>query len=253
MAKGKKQRQDKTAAKATAKSARSQREATPASEKTVEPRCPGAEVSPPEEAANQQQCQRKVSVGTCLGGMALTLVLGLYLGTLLPDALGTRQQHVATQTAAPPESAQAAPAGLTDPQLKKLVADLEKRAAASPDSAPDWINLGNAYFDAHMPKEAITAYEHALRLAPRNADVLTDLGIMYRETGDFTRAIASFRKALAIDPGHQNAMFNEGVVLSSDLHKNAEAAAAWQRLLEVNPHAKAPNGAPLADMIQQLR
>lgn len=198
----------------------------------------------------------RISLPTFIGGIFLTLVLGLYLGSLIPGML--EQKHPQMQSEAqPPKAQQAATAPQSgpdlNPELKQAIADLEKRAAANPDSAPVWINLGNIYFDAHMPDKAVQAYEHALHLAPDNADVLTDLGIMYREKGEYEKAVGAFRKAIAIDQHHQNAMFNEGVVLANDLHKKAEAAQAWQRLLDVNPGAKAPDGTPLAEMISKLR
>lgn len=200
----------------------------------------------------------KVRVSTCIAGMFLCLVLGIYLGTLLPgivnDAQAPPQPVAQTEKAQAPEAqGNMALEANIDPRMRKVITDLEKKAAANIDSAPDWINLGNAYFDAHMPKEAIRAYERALALAPRNADVLTDLGIMYRETGAFDKAVECFRKAVEIEPGHQNAMFNEGVVLSTDLGKKLEAAEAWERLLKINPQAHAPNGAPLGEMIKNLR
>ena len=194
-----------------------------------------------------------ISIATCLAGMFLTLVLGIYLGTLLPDLV--RQPTVGPITEAgmrnpdPPAPAFAP----LDRELQTLVADLEKKAAANPDSAPDWINLGNIYFDSQQPEKAISAYERALSLAPKNADVLTDLGIMYRENGQFDKAIECFRRAVAINPGHENAMYNEGVVLLNDLHKKSDAAAAWQRLLDINPLARSPQGKPLKDLIGELR
>lgn len=196
-----------------------------------------------------KQPRGTVSIATCCAGMFLALVLGIYLGTLMPSLMQkTAQTQRQAQTPVPP------PVGESmDPQLARAIAEQEKRAAANPASAVEWINLGNVYFDAHKPPEAIKAYEHALSLAPDNADVLTDLGIMYREIGDFERAVASFRKAIAINPGHQNAMFNEGVVLAHDLNRKEDAVNAWQRLLDINPGAHSPSGKPLKDMIRQLR
>lgn len=206
---------------------------------------------------NRQDAQstgpRRLSMVTCCASMFLTFVLGIYLGTLVPGIIGTAEQPQVQKTTLLPEEATPEPQQQVDQQLRTAIADLEKRAAANPDSAPDWINLGNIYFDAHMPLDAIKAYERALVLAPRNADVLTDLGIMYRETGDFAKAVATFHKAIEVDPGHQNAMFNEGVVLANDLHKNDEAIAAWQRLLDINPGAMSPTGVPLAEMFKRLR
>lgn len=199
--------------------------------------------------------RKSVSVSTCIAGMFLTLVLGVYLGTLMPGIMVemTKPQTPAEKANVAQEPVAASGPQAMDPSLLKMVGELEKRAKDNPDSVTDWINLGNIYFDSYRPEKAIEAYEHALKLAPANADVLTDLGIMYRETGQFDKALESFRKAIAINPRHENAMYNEGVVLSSDLKKPAEAMAAWQRLLEINPQAHAPDGRPVSEMIRHLQ
>ncbi|MBD5608156.1 MAG: tetratricopeptide repeat protein, partial [Desulfovibrio sp.] len=116
-----------------------------------------------------------------------------------------------------------------------------------------WTELGNLYFDARAFEDAINAYEKSLSIDPRNPDALTDLGIMYRETEQFQKAIESFRKASALDPTHQNSLYNEGIVFAADLHNVEEATKAWEKLLKINPHARSPEGALVADKIQQLR
>lgn len=189
---------------------------------------------------------RKVSLPTCLAGMFLTLVLGLYLGTLMPGVTEAIHGHTVESTQKMPENGE-------EPGLSAMINALSKKSQENPDSATDWINLGNVYFDANKPKRAIYAYEHALKLAPNNADALTDLGIMYREIGDFEQAIECFHKATAVNPQHENALYNEGVVYSQDLKQNVMAIKAWQRLLDLNPQARAPNGTPVATMIQELK
>ena len=52
---------------------------------------------------------------------------------------------------------------------------------------------------------AITLYEHALPIDPRNADVRTDMATAYRNIGMSTRAHAEYRKVLACVSGHANA------------------------------------------------
>lgn len=202
--------------------------------------------SPRQTAAKPR---KSVSIDACLAGMFLALILGMYLGNLLTEMLhGGGEKSVSRAPAA---------ADIEEPQLDqelaRTVAELEIKAAKNPNSAPDWINLGNIYFDASMPAKAIRAYERALELAPKNADVLTDLGIMYRETGQFEKAVESFRRAIAVNPAHENAMFNEGVVLSSDMGRKEDAIAAWRRLLETNPNARSPSGEPLSELIRGLQ
>lgn len=207
-----------------------------------------------------------VRLSTCMAGMALTLVLGLYLGTLLPGVLRDMRGAVASPpsvadgevprvpaggegrpVAAPEPSAQDLP-----PELAARLAALESAVRKEPDSAGNWAELGNLFFDAGRVREAINAYERSLALAPGNADVLTDLGVMYRESREPQTAVDCFRKALAADPRHENALFNVGVVLYTDLGRRDEALAAWRRLLGVNPQARAPDGRPVSEMVRRL-
>ncbi|WP_291355012.1 tetratricopeptide repeat protein [Desulfovibrio sp.] len=207
-------------------------------------------------------------LSTCIAGMVLTLVLGLYLGTLLPGVLQDirgRDTAVAPQqvlaeaapAAAPPSPAQPAPGpgdaarGLP-PELAARLASLEAAVRKDPSSADNWTQLGNLFFDAGRVSEAIQAYERSLALAPGNADVLTDLGIMYRENKAPEKAVECFRKAFAADPRHENALFNAGVVLYNDLGRKDEAIAAWRRLLTLNPQARAPDGRTVSEMVRRL-
>lgn len=153
--------------------------------------------------------------------------------------------------------AMSAPAEHTAAIPKKLavrIGELEKAVAAGQHGdANAWTELGNLYFDTSQPHKAIGAYEHALAIAPSNPDVLTDLGIMYREIHDYDKAVECFRKAVDIDSAHTNALFNEGVVFAMDLKKKDEAIAAWEKLLKLNPGATAPDGKKVAKMVEELR
>jgi len=65
--------------------------------------------------------------------------------------------------------------------------------------------------------------------------VLTDQGIMYRETGAFDRAIANFEKANRLEPTHVQSLFNLGVVYAYDLKRTDKALEAFRRVVEVAP------------------
>ena len=102
-------------------------------------------------------------------------------------------------------------------------------------------------------RQAIAAYEKSLALAPGDADVLTDLGVMYRAEKNFDKALDCFRRAQALNAGHVNALFNEGVVLCFDLDRKDEARQVWLRLLTMKPDAKLPDGRPLTKLLEELR
>ena len=130
---------------------------------------------------------------------------------------------------------------------------MEQNVLSDPKNAQNWTELGNLYFDTGQSRKATSAYERSLALATDNADVLTDLGIMYRELGEYDKAVVNFRRASSVNPRHENAMFNEGVVLYFDLKRKDDAMKAWQRLLAVNPGARAPDGQTVSDVIKNLR
>ena len=221
------------------------------------------------EAASQAEQHKglsKVSKGVFFVGIGLALVLGIYVGSLVPSMFTPEAAQQAVQTSgqapAPQASGQAPaqPAGQAKqdtppipPELVAKIAAMEQTVLADPKNAQNWTELGNLYFDTGQSRKAASAYERSLAIAPDNADVLTDLGIMYREIGEFDKAVTSFRRASSVNPRHENAMFNEGVVLYFDLKRKDDAMKAWQRLLAVNPGARAPDGQSVSDVIKNLR
>ena len=229
---------------------------------------PADTTSTPETAPQTEQAHgiSKVSKGVFFVGIAVALVLGVYVGSLVPSIFTQEpaQQTPAGQTQATaqaPGQPAAQPSGQTKqdnqppipPELAAKIVSMEQNVLANPKDAQNWADLGNLYFDTGQSRKAASAYERSLALAPDNADVLTDLGIMYRELGEYDKAVASFRRASSVNPRHENAMFNEGVVLYFDLKRKDDAMKAWQRLLAVNPAARAPDGQSVSDVIRNLR
>ncbi len=136
--------------------------------------------------------------------------------------------------------------------IRRRIREIEQTLTTTPKNHALWTELGNLYFDVQEPQKAIRAYNESLKLRPDNPDVLTDLGIMYREVGQPEKAVTLFQRATRIDPRHQNAFFNEGVVLYFDLGKRKEGKAAWRRILNTNPRAIAPNGQSIREMLDGL-
>ena len=84
--------------------------------------------------------------------------------------------------------------------------------------------------DTHQAKQSIRAYETALGLA-RPARTWTDLGIMQSVRPASPRRRWISRPPLAINPRHENALYNMGVVHPHDAGDKAGAAtrAGWRR------------------------
>ncbi len=184
---------------------------------------------------------------TLVVSVAVALFFGLYMGSLLPSFF---QSTVSSQKMEAGNGGSAP--GQVDSQMQERIQNAEIFAADNPQNPTAWAQLGNAYFDANIPEKSIVAYTKALELQPNNPNVLTDRGTMYRRLKKFDLALASFSAASKADPKHEISLFNTGIVLYFDLGKKAEAKEVWQKLLQLNPNAKAPTGQTLQEMLREL-
>lgn len=130
---------------------------------------------------------------------------------------------------------------------------LEQHLRENPEDAPAWTELGNLYFDADQPVQAIESYKKSLALNPSSPGVLTDMGVMYRRTGRPERAVEAFDQAIQADPFFETAFFNKGIVLMHDLKDLKAALRAWEDLTKINPSARTPGGESVKDLIFRMR
>ena len=137
----------------------------------------------------------------------------------------------------PPQMPPGMPGGATAPSAEvfQRIEMNQKLVAKDPKLVGVWIQLGNDYFDTRQHQKAIDAYAKALALNPGNPDVLTDQGVMYRDSGRFDEAIANFEKAGKIDPRHVQSVYNLGVVWANDKHDTAKATAAFNKVISMAP------------------
>jgi tetratricopeptide (TPR) repeat protein len=166
-------------------------------------------------------------------GLGAGLVAGLAVGYYFGFSKGSEEAPV-TVASAPAGAAPAVPPTSAF-EVQQRIAMGQQMVARDPKNVQAWIGLGNDYFDSHQREKAIEAYGKALALAPNNPDVLTDQGVMYRETGAFDKAIANFEKANQLDPRHMQSLYNLGVVYAHDLKDASKAIKAWSQIIEANP------------------
>jgi tetratricopeptide (TPR) repeat protein len=112
-----------------------------------------------------------------------------------------------------------------------------KRALALKPNDPDALTgMGHTKFDTGDYVGAATYYEKILAQRPNDADVRADLGSTYskRTPPDYDRAIAEYRKALEIEPGHEQSLVR---LADAALHKGDKTTArdAIDKLATVNP------------------
>lgn len=118
---------------------------------------------------------------------------------------------------------------------REQVQQLSAYVAQNPDDAAAVLQLANMNFDAGNWQQAAELYERRVELQPGEADVLSDLGICYREMGELDQALETFDQAQEINPQHWESRFNEAVVLAIDMARYDDAEAVLDELRAIQP------------------
>jgi len=82
--------------------------------------------------------------------------------------------------------------------------------------------------------EALASYDRALALQPRHAEALSNRGNTLKALRRFDEALDSFDRALAVQPGYAAALSNRGAVLF-EMGRYEESLATYDRSLAIRP------------------
>ncbi len=93
---------------------------------------------------------------------------------------------------------------------------------------------GNAWLDKGNTGAALASYEKAVALDPRSADSLVSLGFALSELGRFDEAHRRLAEAVALDPTSHDAHYLLGSA-SHALNRPEEAIAGWREALARKP------------------
>src|SRR5690349_4571724 len=171
------------------------------------------------------------SVAFGVAGIAFGLIAGWIIGTEQAKPAAP----AAAQAAAAPANAAASDTRaklVDDAKVNALKAAAEKEAT----NAKPRIELGNLYFDAERYDDAISWYEQAVKLAPNDENLSTDLGVCYYYTNQPDKALARFDASLKINPKHAKTLLNLGIVLAFGKQDLAGATKAWEQVIAIDPN-----------------
>ena len=173
----------------------------------------------------------------------ICLVIGLAIGYLV------RGSAAPSTVVAPQETAQAAQPGQPAqapqqamPSLDQMKQMADKQAAplleklkANPKDADVLNQLGTLYRATHQFKTAIDYYQKSLDINPKNVGARTDLASCLYYLGDVDGALAQLDKSLSYDPKHMGTLMNIGIIRWKGKNDVDGAVAAWQKALKLNP------------------
>jgi cytochrome c-type biogenesis protein CcmH/NrfG len=169
-------------------------------------------------------------------GLAVGLVVGVFIGYQAGSSGPT--PGMGTMGGPPPGMPAGAPQPMPGDNFQARITQMQQVVARDPKNVQAWVQLGNDYFDTRQPQKAVDAYARALELRPDDPNVLTDQGVMYRDLGQFDRAVANFVKANTVDPRHVQSLYNLGVVYLNDLKQSKKAIEAWNKVIQTAPQSE---------------
>ena len=171
---------------------------------------------------------------------AVCLLVGVLAGYLFRgSAKPASMPAVASQPAAvnAPSAARQMP---TLDDMKRMAdqqaAPLLQKLQTDPTNAEILNQVGNIYRITHQFQLAATYYQKSLDVNPKNVGARTDLASCLFYQGDVDGAIAQLEKSLTYDPRHAGTLLNLGMVRWKGKNDAAGAVASWNTLLKYHPN-----------------
>src|SRR6476661_1572382 len=152
--------------------------------------------------------------------------------------------------------------------IEAALESYEKAINLQPDSGEIWYAQGLALLDLKRYGAAVISFSRATQYAPdsayarylygatleeignlqkaldsltkaleleENVFFLTDRGRVLRKLGQYNAAMASYDRALKLDPNYQDIWLNRGALLCDFLNRPQEAFACFKRAVEIAP------------------
>jgi cytochrome c-type biogenesis protein CcmH/NrfG len=135
---------------------------------------------------------------------------------------------------------------MAEKQVQPFLAQLEK----NPNDADTLIKVAHYYFVAGQFADAAKYYGKAAEVKP-TVELLTKLSGAYYYAGSGDKAIDAVNRALKIDPKSADALFNLGMLKWQVQGDTKGAIECWERLLKENP--KHPQRAQVEKLIARAK
>jgi len=187
--------------------------------------------------------------------IVVCLAIGIVVGYLLhtPSTVSVNPAAQSGPQTAPnlaPNQAQVTReqlAQMADKQAEPLLTELQTH----PNDAQLLLKIGNIYLGARQPQSAQKYYERSLAANGADPTTLIQLASSYFYQGNVDEAIANLQRALAIDSGNAQALFELGMIRLQAKADPKGAIEMWEKLLKSHPDH--PNRARVERWIAQAK
>lgn len=116
--------------------------------------------------------------------------------------------------------------------IRTALDTLTRARLLAPDDADVHYNLGVVYVRAGQFDAAITAFDAAVKIKPEHANALNNKGVALQKQKKIEESVQAFEQAIAIDGRNSFARYNLGVSLFK-LRRFKEAEVAFEKTLEL--------------------
>jgi tetratricopeptide (TPR) repeat protein len=102
------------------------------------------------------------------------------------------------------------------------------------DESQEWFDRGNELIGLGRYEDAIASYDRAIKINPDLHEAWSNRGVALVNLGRYEKAIASYDRAIKIKPDLHETWYNRGVALGN-LGRYEEAIDSFDRTIEINP------------------
>jgi tetratricopeptide (TPR) repeat protein len=121
-------------------------------------------------------------------------------------------------------------------------------AQSNPDLGGPHANLGALYRKADKLPEAVAEGEKAVSANPKQPVYFNQLGITYRQNGQFAKAREAYEAAIALDPAYASPYLNMGILHDLYLSDGKRALELYDKYLALSPGGDAVVAKWVADL-----
>jgi len=164
--------------------------------------------------------------------LIVAIALPTYFQTGSPEIITRLEDPAAMQQRTAQNNARQAPAGQPT-SMEDLVVNLAKRMENDPTNVEGWKMLGRSYISLGRIQEALKAYETAIKLAPKDVDLLMGYATtmaMSRDNQFVGRPAEIINQAYQLEPNNTNVLWLKG-----NIHYQAgefkQAVIFWEQVM----------------------
>ena len=135
-------------------------------------------------------------------------------------------------------------------EIEKTIKLYEKAIKIAPQEVSLYSDLGDVYSDFNQYQEAAAAYRKFIEFNPKNSIGYYKLGSMYEELKDYDEAIQMYSKSIELDPKYGNYFHLE--YLYKHLNRYNEAVEMYRKAIEIDT-GNAQNYKNLGELYKELK